>query len=61
MITLERFEMYIDGQWSEAEGGMTFESLNPATGRPWALMPAASEADVDRAVCAADRALREGP
>jgi len=57
---MKRYQMYIDGDWVDAENGATFESLNPSTAKPWALMPAASEADVDRAVRAADRALREG-
>jgi len=60
MADLKQFQMYIDGAWTDAENGATFESLNPATAQPWALMPAASEADVDRAVRAADRALKTG-
>ena len=39
----------------------TLDSVNPATGDPWAVMPAASEVDVDRAVAAAKRALHDGP
>ena len=60
MADLKQFQMYIDGAWTDAENGATFESLNPATAQVWARMPAASEADVDRAVRAADRALRVG-
>ena len=60
MAELKQFQMYIDGVWTDAEKGATFESLNPATAQPWALMPKASEADVDRAVRAADRALKVG-
>ncbi len=52
---MERFQHYIDGVFEN--GSATFESLDPATGTPWALMPAASADDVDRAVAAADRAL----
>ncbi len=59
MTALKQFQMFIDGAWVDAEGGATFESLNPATAEPWALMPAASEADVDRAVKAAARALKD--
>ena len=61
MAKLKRYKMYIDGQWVDAEGGKTFESVNPATGATWAEIPAASEADVDRAVKAAHRAFTEGP
>lgn len=53
--------MYIDGEFCEASDGGRFESVNPATGLAWATAPAATEEDVDRAVRAAHRALREGP
>ena len=56
---MERFRSYIDGAFDEGEA--RFMSLDPATGEPWAEMPEAREADVDRAVEAADRALYEGP
>ncbi|GGW35418.1 aldehyde dehydrogenase [Gemmobacter lanyuensis] len=52
---MDRFQHYIDGQFEDAAA--TFPSLDPATGQPWALMPAASAADVGRAVEAADRAF----
>jgi len=52
---MQRFQHYIDGRFED--GDEAFASLDPATGRPWALMPAASVADVDRAVCAAHRAF----
>ena len=55
MSSLKRFQHYIDGAFED--GGASFESLDPATGRPWALMPAAGPGDVDRAVQAAHRAL----
>jgi len=61
MSGLPVYQLYIDGAWCDASGGETFESVNPATGEPWARMPAASEADVDRAVAAAKRALYDGP
>jgi aldehyde dehydrogenase (NAD+)/betaine-aldehyde dehydrogenase len=61
MSTNETFQLYIDGAFCPAEGGTTFESVEPATGQTWARMPAASAADVDRAVAAAKRALDEGP
>jgi (Z)-2-((N-methylformamido)methylene)-5-hydroxybutyrolactone dehydrogenase len=60
MAELKKYQMYIDGAWTDAENGAVFESLNPATALPWALMPEASEADVDRAVMAASRALNSG-
>jgi len=60
-VALKRYQMLIDGQWVDAEDGGTFESANPATGKIWALIPSATERDVDRAVCAAHRAFAEGP
>ena len=61
MPELTRYQMLIDGQWVDAEGGATFESVNPANGEAWAEIPAASGADVERAVQAAHRAFSEGP
>ncbi|TPI11614.1 aldehyde dehydrogenase [Mesorhizobium sp. B4-1-3] len=53
------FRNYIDGQFIEPAS--SFDSVDPSTGLPWATMPAASTADVDRAVEAAHRALWSGP
>ena len=52
--------MYIDGQWCEAESGEWFETDNPFTGHPWALIPRAGSADVDKAVRAAHKAFAAG-
>ncbi len=57
----ETFKLYIDGQFCDASDGALIESINPASGQVWATAPAASEADVNRAVDAAERALFEGP
>ena len=54
-------QMYIDGRWVHASDGRCLESVNPATGEVWATFPAATEADVDRAVRSAHRAMTEGP
>ncbi|MCX8997178.1 aldehyde dehydrogenase [Rhizobiaceae bacterium BDR2-2] len=56
---MQRFQLYIDGTFEDGDGG--FESLDPATGEAWAVMPEAREAAVDKAVDAAHRALHEGP
>lgn len=53
---MDRFQHYIDGVFEDGAEG--FDSLDPATGQPWARMPAASAGDVDRAIRAADRAFR---
>lgn len=54
------YQMLIDGEWVDASDGATFDSINPATGNVWSRVPAASEADVDRAVRAADCAFNQG-
>ena len=61
MTDLARYQMLIDGAWVDAGDGSTFESMNPATGEPWAIIPEATAGDVDRAVQAALRAFTEGP
>ncbi len=61
MADLARFQMFIDGQWVEAEDGKTFKSINPSTGEAWAEIPEATAGDVDRAVKSAHRAFSEGP
>ena len=61
MTDLARYQMLIDGAWVDAGDGSTFESLNPATGEAWAVIPEATADDVDRAVRAAHLAVTEGP
>ena len=56
---MDRFQHYIDGAFED--GSHSFDSLDPATGSPWATMPKASAGDVDRAVRAAHRAFFSGP
>ena len=50
-------QMYIDGAWVDALDGLRFDTTDPATGELLATVPAASAADVDRAVLAARRAF----
>jgi phenylacetaldehyde dehydrogenase len=54
-------KMYIDGTWCDAENGGTFDIIEPSTEGHLATVPHGSAADLDRAVAAANRALREGP
>ena len=58
---MKHYQMYIDGEWCDAADGAKLESINPATGKVWATAAVAGEAEVNRAVAAADRALKEGP
>ena len=52
---MQNFQQYIGGAFED--GSASFDSLDPATGKPWARMPAASAQDVDRAVRAAEGAF----
>ena len=47
--------LYIDGEWLGADGRDTHDVLNPATGAGQAALPLATEADLDRALEAAQR------
>jgi aldehyde dehydrogenase (NAD+) len=58
---VRRYGMLIGGRWVPARSGRTFESINPYTGRAWAEVPEAGEADVDSAVRAAREAFDGGP
>jgi acyl-CoA reductase-like NAD-dependent aldehyde dehydrogenase len=50
-------QLYIDGAWTAASSGRTFETINPFDGRPWATVADADAVDVERAVAAAAAAL----
>ena len=58
MATMLQLRNYIDGRWVDAASGDTFETDNPYTGRPWALIPRCTAEDVDRAVAAAGNLLQ---
>ncbi|MGA1729693.1 MAG: aldehyde dehydrogenase family protein, partial [Steroidobacteraceae bacterium] len=61
MNNTNRYQMFIDGAWCDATGGKSFDTINPATAKPWAQAPDATAEDVNRAVEAARRAVRSGP
>jgi phenylacetaldehyde dehydrogenase len=54
-------QLFIDGQWTDAASGKTFETPNPATGETLARIAEGDAEDIDRAVRAARRAFEEGP
>ena len=60
MAQLEQFQMVINGKWVGSSSGETFESFNPFTAQPWALIPKGGAEDVDAAVEAAYQAGRPG-
>lgn len=57
--SMKRYGLYIGGR--EVPCDREMESLNPFTGKPWAVVPDAFETDVDKAVAAAREAFDEGP
>jgi 1-pyrroline dehydrogenase len=58
-VTVTQTRNFVGGEWVDAVDGGTMAVLNPATGETIADVPAATAADVDRAVEAARSALPE--
>lgn len=56
---LLRRDAFIDGAWSAADSGRTFDVFNPATGELLAKIADCGAEETQRAVAAADRALPE--
>ena len=54
--TARTFQNFIGGEWVDAAGGESFESLSPATGETIGVFPRSGPEDVDRAVAAAKEA-----
>jgi 1-pyrroline dehydrogenase len=58
-VTVSQHKNFVGGEWVDAVEGGTMEVLNPATGETIAEVPEGTQADVDRAVEAAKKALPE--
>ena len=58
---MQRYQMYIDGQFVDSSSGRWFDSYNPYTGKVWSQVAEGNAADADRAVLAAHKAFSEGP
>ena len=52
-------KMYIGGQWVDAEGGATFDVMNPSTGETCHSVADASRADTAKAIATAAAAQKE--
>jgi len=50
---VKKHQMLIGGKWVDPASGEWFESVNPFTAKPWALVPRGSKADVEQAIAAA--------
>jgi betaine-aldehyde dehydrogenase len=55
--TPRKYQLFIDGQWVDAESGKTFTTPNPATGETLAEVTEADKADIAKAVAAARKAF----
>ena len=49
--------MLIGGKWVDPHSGEWFESVNPYTAKPWALIPRGNKDDIEEAVAAAKSAF----
>ncbi|MDE0128095.1 MAG: aldehyde dehydrogenase [Gammaproteobacteria bacterium] len=57
---MQKYQLYIDGAWTDPLTGEWIETANPYTGNNWARIPRAGAADVEVAVEAAHNAFRQG-
>jgi acyl-CoA reductase-like NAD-dependent aldehyde dehydrogenase len=58
---MQKYQMYIGGEWVAPSSGQWFESYNPFTGEPWAMIARGNAADADQAVRTAHAAFIDGP
>jgi acyl-CoA reductase-like NAD-dependent aldehyde dehydrogenase len=52
-----RYQLFINGEFVDADSGKTFTSPNPATGETLAEVAECDKSDIDKAVAAARKAL----
>src|SRR5512147_1877742 len=55
----KEYQLYIGGQWVDANDHATFDDYNPYTGEVYAKVPAGKRADATRAIEAAQGAFQE--
>ncbi|MFZ9299276.1 MAG: aldehyde dehydrogenase family protein, partial [Hylemonella sp.] len=58
---MKKYQHFINGQYVDPVEGQWMDTIDPYTGKAWAQIPRGSAKDVDLAVQAASRAMREGP
>jgi (Z)-2-((N-methylformamido)methylene)-5-hydroxybutyrolactone dehydrogenase len=58
---MKTYQHFIDGEYVDPASGRWFDTIDPYRGEAWARIPQGDAVDVDRAVVAAERAMREGP
>ncbi len=54
------YKLYINGEWTEAESGKSFETIDPSTGEPFATIARGDRADAAKAIDAAYEVHRSG-
>jgi phenylacetaldehyde dehydrogenase len=54
-------QLFINGRWTDAASGKTFQTPDPATGETLATIAEGDREDINRAVGAARRAFEDGP
>jgi len=54
---MDKYQLFIGGQFVDAESGETRPTINPATEEPIALVPVATKGDAQRAIAAARQAF----
>jgi aldehyde dehydrogenase (NAD+) len=60
-MTVRKYQMYVGGEWVAPSSGEWFESYNPFSAEPWALIPRGNAKDADHAVRTAHAAFTSGP
>ncbi len=60
MSDLVHYQMLINGEWVDASDSGKFESINPATEKPWCVIPEATADDINHAVESAHAAFTSG-
>lgn len=54
---MQKYRMFINGEWVDSESGKTFATVNPSTGEELGKVPLGDRGDVDKAVNAANQAF----
>jgi len=57
---MDKYQMYIDGKFCDAESGAVLESINPANEEKIASFPKADLKDLEKAINSSRRAYDEG-
>jgi acyl-CoA reductase-like NAD-dependent aldehyde dehydrogenase len=55
---MQRYQLFIDGQWRDPQSNAWIETANPYSGEVWARVARGNAADVQAAVAAAHRAFK---